>query len=366
MKLQQTISGKIAILLSVVFALSGAAAAQGKIAFESARDGNWEIYSMNPDGSSQVRLTNDAALDTRPVVSPDGTKIAFMSDRTGNSEVYIMNADGSNVVNISNHPLPDGHPTFSPDGTKLLFDAFGNGFGTRDIVMTNLDGTGRVNLTNHMSDDVMASYAGGLIVFMSYRDDNWELYSMNPDGSGQTRLTNNLVYDGDHSVSPDGTRIAFLSNQDFNPDVYVMNADGTGVTRLTFDGLSSNASFSPDGSKIIFGSFRDGNWEVYVMNADGSNQTRVTNVPGFDANPSWGGSSMDTDSDGVIDAIDNCPLTANSDQADVDGDGIGNVCDSENGPPNSINSCQNGGWQLFDSPVFRNQGECIKYFNNQN
>jgi hypothetical protein len=73
----------------------------------------------------------------------------------------------------------------------------------------------------------------------------------------------------------------------------------------------------------------------------------------------------DTDGDGVGDTVDNCPLTANSDQGDVDGDGIGNVCDAENGPPTSAASCQNGGWMLFNFPrVFRNQGECIKYFNN--
>lgn len=57
----------------------------GKIAFVSYRDGNAEIYTMNPDGSDQQRLTEDPASDTEPAWSADGKKIAFVSDRlTGN------------------------------------------------------------------------------------------------------------------------------------------------------------------------------------------------------------------------------------------------------------------------------------------
>ena len=59
------------------------------------RDGNYEIYVMNIDGSEQVRLTNNTAVDLEPSFSPDGFKIAFDSNRDGNYEIYIMNMDGS-------------------------------------------------------------------------------------------------------------------------------------------------------------------------------------------------------------------------------------------------------------------------------
>ncbi len=55
----------------------------GKIAFETGRDGNSEIYSMNPDGSGQTNLTNNSTVDVNPAWSPDGTKIAFASERDG-------------------------------------------------------------------------------------------------------------------------------------------------------------------------------------------------------------------------------------------------------------------------------------------
>ena len=76
----------------------------GKIAFESNRDGNEEIYVMNADGTNQTNLTNNAARDYVPAWSPDGSKIAFGSTRDGNDEIYVMNADGSGQVNLNERP----------------------------------------------------------------------------------------------------------------------------------------------------------------------------------------------------------------------------------------------------------------------
>src|SRR5215216_6362535 len=76
-------------------------AAQEKVAFESNRDGNFEVYIMNADGSNQTRMTFNAAFDGRPAFSPGGSKIAFASSRDGNSEIYIMHANGSVQTNLT-------------------------------------------------------------------------------------------------------------------------------------------------------------------------------------------------------------------------------------------------------------------------
>ena len=86
---------------------------QTKIAFESNRDGNWEIYVMNADGSEQTNLTNNPAMDTFPSWSPGGKKIAFQSFRDGNWDIYVMNADGSEQTNLTNNPASDGEPSWS-------------------------------------------------------------------------------------------------------------------------------------------------------------------------------------------------------------------------------------------------------------
>ncbi|GAI97950.1 unnamed protein product, partial [marine sediment metagenome] len=87
---------------------------KNKIAFTSDRDGNYEIYLLNIDGSEQVRLTNNPAGDGNSSFSPDGTKIAFTSDRDGNGEIYIMNVDGSEQTNLTNNPAGDGNPYGNP------------------------------------------------------------------------------------------------------------------------------------------------------------------------------------------------------------------------------------------------------------
>ncbi len=84
------------------------------------------------------------------------------------------------------------------------------------------------------------------------------------------------------------SRIAFSSDRDGNYEIYVMNADGSGQTRLTDnEALEWFPTWSPDGRRIAFSSDRDGNWDIYVMNADGSGQTRLTDNEGWDLLPSW-------------------------------------------------------------------------------
>ena len=83
-------------------------------------------------------------------------------------------------------------------------------------------------------------------------------------------------------------QIAFVSRRDGDTEIYVMNADGTGQTRLTNNpARESDPAWSPDGTKIAFSSNRDGNDEIYVMDADGSGQTRLTNDAGTDSAPAW-------------------------------------------------------------------------------
>ncbi len=88
--------------------------ANGKIAFASDRDGDYEIYVMNADGTGVTRLTNSPGEDGGTAWSPDGTKIAFASDRDGNYETYVMNADGTGVTQLTTHPGVDGIPDWQP------------------------------------------------------------------------------------------------------------------------------------------------------------------------------------------------------------------------------------------------------------
>src|SRR5437588_173733 len=148
----------------------------GKIAFETDRDGNKEIYVMNADGTGQVNISNNPALDANPYWSPDGTKITFDSNRDGNFEIYVMNADGSNQTRVTNNTASDQDPSFSPDGTKIVFQSNRVQSSTPQIFVMNADGTNPVQLTSAGGNfDPAFSPDGTKITFDSRRDGNDEI-----------------------------------------------------------------------------------------------------------------------------------------------------------------------------------------------
>jgi Tol biopolymer transport system component len=162
--------------------------------------------------------------------------------------------------------------------------------GNPEIYVMNADGSGQTRLTNNAAEDHYPAWSPDdtKIAFTSHRDGNYEIYVMNADGSGQTNLSNNPASESSANWSPDGSKITFTSTRDGNFEIYVMNADGSGQTNLSnnsaFDG---EPAWSPDGTKIVFDSSRDGNPEIYMMNADGSGQANLSNNPASEDTPDW-------------------------------------------------------------------------------
>lgn len=307
-----------------------AAGIQGRIAFVSDRDGNFEIYIMNADRSEQKRLTNHPADDIIPQWSPDGTRIAFISSRDGNEEIYIMNADGTQLVNLTNNPAQDKAMAWSPEGTRIAFEsdrdnhsniflmnadgsdlikltnspidlgatwspdskriAFSHG----EIFVVNTDGSNLVRLTETsggQSGSPAWSPNGRYIAFMSFPDGNGEkIYVMNADGSNLIRLKGGIERCFSPVWVPDSKRITFRccvgeGTTCQNWQTWLVNIDGSGLTALTDN--SGMPSWSSNGKYVAFVSSRDGNTEIYVMNTDGSNPINLTNHPAKDMWPSW-------------------------------------------------------------------------------
>jgi Tol biopolymer transport system component/phospholipase C len=129
----------------------------------------------------------------------------------------------------------------------------------------------------------------GLIAFTSTRTGDREIFVMNPDGGGQTNLSNDGQRDDFGAAwSPDGSRIAFVSDRAGDPDIWTMNADGSGQTNLSnYPGIDTSPTWSPDGSRIAFSSDRTGNLEIWIMDADGSNLSQFTLDPSIDLRPAW-------------------------------------------------------------------------------
>ena len=172
--------------------------------------------------------------------------------------------------------------------TQLAFASTADG--NPEIYVINSNGTGSTRLTLDPAPDVEPAWSpdGTKIAFTSDRDGHAEIYVMNADGSNPLRLTDAAGGNFHPAWSTDGTKVAFTSKRDGNGEIYVMNADGTGLVNLTNHGADDgDPAWSPDGTKIAFTSDRDGHAEIYVMNADGSNAVRLTNDAAYDAEPAW-------------------------------------------------------------------------------
>jgi WD40 repeat protein len=129
--------------------------------------------------------------------------------------------------------------------------------------------------------------ANGKILYTLQTPGNFDIWAIQPEGSGNVPLVTNAANDQGGSWSPDGTKFVFRSDRTGGGDIYIADADGGDQVRLTTDpGQESHPSFSPDGTKIVF-TRKDPDDEIFVMNADGSDAVRRTDNTITDAGPEF-------------------------------------------------------------------------------
>lgn len=220
-----------------------------------------DVFTMNPDGSGVVKLTNSKGYSGTPSWSPDGTKIAFDSDLGQHPQkqgIYVMDADGSNVRRVTTLPEKkeyDTAPRFSPDGKRIVF-------------------------TRYITDPGVAA-----------------LFTVRIDGSGSRQLTPWDNGAGDADWSPDGTQLVFEANPspDSHGEIFTIDADGERLTNLTDNqrsgGGSSDPVWSPDGKKILFLSEHffsgEGGIGLATMNPDGTDRHFILPNPEEMHQPDW-------------------------------------------------------------------------------
>jgi len=191
-----------------------------KIVYESNRDGNWELYLCNADGSNPVNLTRTPDVDELyPKPSPDGTKICFVADEgTGAARIrniYYMNSDGTGRTKIAENGR---EPCWSPDGTRIAymkgeFPKFTfSDFATKGLFIYDLKSGETRQHVNHKLE---------------------HLYTLNWSSDGNWFVA--TVHAG----------------MGFSHSILAIEANGDKVVDLKLDGCRPN--ISPDGKKVCWG-----------------------------------------------------------------------------------------------------------------
>jgi len=313
------------VTLSACSRTSASAPVTG-IAFVSERDGNQEIYVIQPDGSALERLTDNPAVDADPTFSPDGRQIAFRSRRDGTSDIFVMGADGSRPRNLIKDSADDNSydetmPSWSADGqtlalitnrfyqqTKINAAISVAEMGRHQIALLPVSGgKDDITLLGAVAAEqrtVAWSPDGRYIAFSALAgfmlkniDDNPQPVNLSMWDLREERiypLTSRLQTDLHPAWSHDGRFLAFHSTEDDNLEIFVLELATKTVTNLTrHPAEDKQPTWSPDDTQIAFVSNRDGNQEIYIMNADGSDPRNVTQNPAADYWPNWSPVSLE-------------------------------------------------------------------------
>lgn len=211
------------------------------VVFTSNRTGMNDIFLMSTGGGDPINLTNTpGAAEDWARFSPSGQQVAFHGNATGNNEIYVLDLRTNELVQVTSYPGIDMWPEWSPNGKYLSFRR------DMDVYVIELK-TGEITRLTHLPAtlDQMAAWSpnGKQFAFMSFREGYCSVFLMNADGSGQVNLTPKDPGDANNtwcSRAPSWTQNGQILFMSFRPatggdnEIFIMNPDGTGLTRLTF------------------------------------------------------------------------------------------------------------------------------------
>ncbi len=206
----------------------------GLIAYVAVVDSRAQIFVANPDGTSRRQLTFEGGSGV-PSWSPDGSRIAFVSVRGGSQQVWVMNADGSDATQLTEDAEGASSPDWSSDGSRIVYTKLLDS-GKADLWVMNADGSQKQSLTTDPAVESYASWSpsGTAIVFgrktFTIKPgggpgvpptvvENWELYQVNADGTGELRLTNNTWDDSVPAWRADGQSVLFNTDSSGTTDI---------------------------------------------------------------------------------------------------------------------------------------------------
>lgn len=280
------------------------------IVFASDRFGSNDFYIMGANGSGIRRLNYESSLETLYTLSPDGKYALGYSNQWGRSDIIRVPLAGGDSVRMSGHPLEmEYYPSVSPDGTKIVYNSGSSGGSWRKIAGTGSNtseifvGDNTVPIrnikritTNEFHDFFPLVSPDNKITFISNRSGWPNLWRMNMDGSGATKLTDfSKAAVRWPSMSGDGKKVAF----EFDSEIWVYDSDKKAATKVTIDAPLDNRinselttaitqgvanyAVSPDGKRIVV----EARGELWLIPAAGGTTRRLSSSVAYDGQPQW-------------------------------------------------------------------------------
>lgn len=244
-----------------------------------------DLYIKSVDGVSVTQLTADPGPDIQPAFSPDGRTVAFASRRSGNWDIWLVNVDGGPPAQVTSGPADEVHPSWSTDGSRLVYCSLPAKGGQWELWTTDATagaskrfiGYGLFPEWSPVGDTIVYQRA-------RERGSRWFSIWTLTLYDGEPRYPTEVSASATQAMilptwSADGSQIAFASTSTVPPppvdgvrltenlvfDIWIMNADGRGRTRLT-DGHGANhaPAFSPSG-RVFFTSNRSGHDNIWSL-----------------------------------------------------------------------------------------------------
>ena len=260
-----------------------AANLNGKLAFQSNRTGDFEVFVNSGSGTTITNISLDLLDDTNPSLSLNGNKLIFLSNRDASPQIYMF--QNNDLTKLTSGNAEFVTPQISHIGNKIVFVRNFN------IHLMNATGSGITQLTFTGGDTVnyspAFSYDDSKITFTrNINGGNSDIMIMNGLGGYAQNLTNGSGDNLYPAFSPDGTRIVFSKNN----HISIITISTKIVTDLMpMDSLRFNGYpvFSPDGKTIAFVSNRTGNMDIFTMDTNGRNLKNITDNEAIDTFPYW-------------------------------------------------------------------------------
>lgn len=247
------------------------------------------IATVAAAGGEPVVVTDVGNANWNPVWSPDGEFLYFASDRGGNMAFWRVRVDpdsGATQAEPEFVPTPANfsrHLSFSRDGRRLAY--------VQTTITSNLKSVafdpasekilGEPEWVTRGDREISGpdlSPDGKQFAARVIRRTQDDIVLLNADGSNQRDLTNDDPFDRYVRWSPDGRRVAFASDRSGNYQIWTIDSDGSNLTQITFmdDRVVSFPVWSPDGSKLIF----DAGTRAYILDMNkGWNEQTPVEVP---------------------------------------------------------------------------------------